>query len=182
MPSVTSASWTAKLLARLASPEALWGAGGCAMACASGGFALYMTMVGPAPGNGSHDFPMFASVAARAHRLQPDQAPVATPAVQDEEIDPVVTGSIPSRGDKKQAPAAAILSENPGDSSAGKPILSNVILRQIDGDTALVEINDRLMVYKIGDQIPGAGRFVATSSQNGKPVIETSTGLITETN
>jgi hypothetical protein len=180
MPITSSASWAAQIYARIASPEGLWGLGGCAMACASGGFALYMTMNGPASGPTSHDFPLFASVSARVHRQHFDPAPVVAPAIGDEDIDPVVTGSIPGRGMKAKPPGSLNLSEDARDGAADKKILLNVILRQVDGDNALVEINDRLMVYKIGDQIPGAGQFVAMTQQNGHPALETSTGLIVE--
>ena len=151
------------------------------MACASSGFALYMTLNAPASGPRSHDFPLFASVSARAHRQKLEPAPVAAPAVDDEDIDPVVTGSIPGRGEKIEPPVASALSGDAWDTASGKRILPHMILHQIDGDDALVEINDRLIVYKIGDQIPGAGQFVAVTQQNGRPALETSAGLIVET-
>jgi hypothetical protein len=181
MPVTSSASWAAKILARVLSPEGLWGLGGCAMACASSGFALYMSLNGPASGPGSHDFPLFASVSARAHRQKLEPAPVVASAADDEDIDPVVTGSIPGRGEKIEPLGSPRLSRDARDTAAGKRVLPNVILHQIDGDNALVEINDRLIVYKIGDQIPGAGQFVAMTQQNGRPALETSTGLIVET-
>ena len=93
----------------------------------------------------------------------------------------MVTGSIPARGEKSEALGSPRLSTGARDTATGKQILPNVILQQIDGDSALVEINDRLIVYKIGDQIPGAGQFVAMTRQNGRPALETSKGLIIET-
>jgi hypothetical protein len=72
------------------------------------------------------------------------------------------------------------VSEDLRDVASGKRILPHIILHQIDGDDALVEINDRMIVYKIGDQIPGAGQFVAVTRQDGRPALETSAGLIVE--
>jgi hypothetical protein len=180
MPVISSAPWATKILARILSPEGMWGLGGCAMACASSGFALYMTLHGPATGPESHDFPLFASVSARAHRQHLGPAAITPPSVNDDDIDPMVTGSIPARGEKIERPGSSRVSEDLRDVASGKRILPHIILHQIDGDDALVEINDRMIVYKIGDQIPGAGQFVAVTRQDGRPALETSAGLIVE--
>ena len=91
-----------------------------------------------------------------------------------------VAGSIPARGEKIERPGSSRVSEDLRDVASGKRILPHIILHQIDGDDALVEINDRMIVYKIGDQIPGAGQFVAVTRQDGRPALETSAGLIVE--
>lgn len=172
----TPASWGAKLLARCLSSEGMLGLSGCMMACASGGFALYMNMNGPsAPATDSHYFTVFAQFSARAHRQKLN---VMAPVVADrDEIDPVVTGSIPDRSEKS---SSNVKSAALAPSREQKPVLPNVVLRQIEGDSALVEINDSLSVYRVGDIIPGAGRLMGMTRENGRPALETSSGLIIE--
>jgi hypothetical protein len=169
MPVIGTTSWSAKLLARAFTSEGMLGVAGCAMACASGSFALYMNMHGPLGGHEpSPYFTVFAQLSPRAHPSAPAATLAALTPAMSEDIDPVVTGSIPQR-----APAQARIA---GD----KPILPKLLLRQIDGDNALVEINDSLVVYKIGDNIPGAGKLLAMTRQAGRPALETSRGLIVE--
>ncbi len=165
MPLTTSAAlWTTRLLARATTSEGMLGLTGCAIACASGSFALYMNMHGPAqrPATASY-FTVFAQLNQGGRAAQ--SAAGVKPGVLADDVDPIVTGSIPSRG-------AGL--------SRGRPILENMLLRQIDGDNALVEVNENLAVYKIGDLIPGAGRLVAMTRQGGRPALETSKGLIVE--
>ena len=166
MPVTTlAASWGAKLSARLLTSEGMLGLAGCAIACASGSFALYTNMNGRALTQpASPYFTVFAQMNQGGRAVQAASAMKPASAVIDE-IDPVVTGSIPQR-----------VARSEGD----RPILPNMLLRQIDGTNALVEVNDSLAVYKIGDLIPGAGRLVAMTRQGGRPALETSKGLIVE--
>lgn len=160
-----AASWSAKLVSRLLTSEGMLGAAGCAIACASGSFALYMNVHGPqATQPTASYFTVFAQLNQGGRVIQ--AASGVKPAVlMADEIDPVVTGSIPQR---------------PARSDGERPILPNMLLRQIDGTNALVEVNDSLAVYKIGDLIPGAGRLMAMTRQGGRPALETSKGLIVE--
>ena len=176
MPMSVLASWSAKFLSRAMTSEGLFGLTGCAMAVASGSFALYMTMHGPAgrPAGASHDFTVFAQMTSRGRATTHGKA--QPPVETADEIDPVVTGSIPSHADRA-APATITREVAVADD---RPILTNVLLRQIDGDNALVEMNDSLVVFKLGDIIPGAGRLVAMTHQGGRPALETSKGLIVE--
>ena len=159
-----AALWTTRLLARVTTSEGMLGLTGCAIACASGSFALYMNMHGPAqpPVSGGY-FTVFAQM-NQGGRAAQAAAGINAAALADD-VDPIVTGSIPAR-------AAGL--------SRGRPILQNMLLRQIDGDNALVEVNENLAVYKIGDLIPGAGRLMAMTRQGGRPALETSKGLILE--
>lgn len=167
MPVTTSATWSTKVLANVFSSEGMLGFAGCAIACASGCFALYMNMNGPIAGaGGSHDFTIFAQMTprARTERMMHAAPPAPSDVTAVEEIDPIVTGSIAMPQSKSTAAA----------------ILTNVVLRQIDGDSALVEMQDNLIVYKIGQVIPGAGRLMAMTRQDGRPALQTSKGLIVE--
>lgn len=174
-----SASWSARLLSRAFTSEGLLGMTGCAMAVASGSFAIYMNMHGPwrSNGDGSHYFTVFAQLSPRQ---RPERiAPVAAAApIAPDGVDPVVTGSIPRHGiagsGEPKPPA------NPVEAAAVRPIVPDLVLRQIDGAEALVEIDDKLVIYKIGDIIPGAGRFLAMTHQGGRPALETTNGLIVE--
>ena len=167
MPVTTlAASWTAKLAARALTSEGMLGVAGCAIACASGSFALYMHAHAPAltqPTSGY--FSVFTQL-SQGGRVVQAAAGIKPALATVDEIDPVVTGSIPPR------PVARTEGE--------RAILPNMLLRQIDGTNALVEVNDSLAVYKIGDLIPGAGRLMAMTRQDGRPALETSRGLIIE--
>ncbi len=170
------ASWSGKLLARAFTSEGMLGVAGCAMAFASGSFALYTNLHGPLGGHEpSSYFTVFAQLSPRAHAVPVAPAAAVAPVVGiADDIDPVVTGSIPQRapGNLSSKPNAVAQDD--------RPILANMLLRQIEGDNALVEINDSLVVYKIGDMIPGAGRLKAMTRQGGRPALETSKGLIVE--
>ena len=176
MPVIGPASWSGKLFARALTSEGMLGVAGCAMAFASGSFALYTNLHGPMDNHEpSPYFTVFAQLSPRAHAAPPAAAAALAPVIAvAEEIDPVVTGSIPQR--PPSAPATPPKSATTDE----RPILANMLLRQIDGDNALVEINDSLVVYKIGDLIPGAGRLKAMTRQGGRPALETSKGLIVE--
>ena len=174
MPVIGPASWSGKLFARAFTSEGMLGVAGCTMAVASGSFALYTTLHGPlGSAESSRYFTVFSQMGPRAHGVPVAPAAVlASVVTAPDEIDPVVTGSIPHGAGVAPAPSATA----PGD----RPIVANMLLRQIDGDNALVEINDSLVVYKIGDVIPGAGRLKAMTRQAGRPALETSKGLIVE--
>ena len=168
-------AWGTQILSRAFGGERALGLAGCAMACASGTFALYMAAHGPASGftGGGRYLTVFAQFGggrdagqAPAGPIQPASAPVVPV-----DIDPVVTGSIPARFQKTSTAAS------PG---GERPVLANMALRQVDGDSALVEVNDRLGIYRIGDQIPGGGQLLAITQQGGRPALETSKGLIIE--
>jgi hypothetical protein len=169
MPVIGPASWGGKLFARAFTSEGMLGVVGCAMAFASGSFAFYTNMHGPVGGHqASPYFTVFAQLSPRGRSVPAAPQAALTPSAADD-IDPVVTGSIPPHA-----------SSTPSPSIDDRPILANMLLRQIDGDNALVEINDSLVVYKIGDVIPGAGRLKAMTRQGGRPALETSRGLIVE--
>jgi hypothetical protein len=155
--SVTASSWAAKMLTKAFGGERLLGLAGGAMACASGCFALYMTMHGPSASfsNGDHYFTVFAQLGGHG---RPAPAAVGLPP----DVDTMATGSIRQK---------KVLSD-------GRPVLQNMQLRQVDGDSALIEINDNLAVFKIGDVIPGGGRLLAMTQEDGRPALETSKGLI----
>ncbi|WP_158808086.1 hypothetical protein [Beijerinckia sp. L45] len=177
MPVIGPASWSGKIFARAFTSEGMLGVAGCAMAFASGSFALYTNMHGPASHEPSPYFTVFAQLSPRAHAVPVAAAAVLAPVVGiADDIDPVVTGSIPQRAPSAPVPSTA----SSATSHDSRPILANMLLRQIDGDNALVEINDSLVVYKIGDVIPGAGRLKAMTRQGGRPALETSRGLIVE--
>ena len=158
-----ASSWTARVFARAFTSEGMLGMTGCAIACASGSFALYMNMNAPAPTRPAETYFTVFSQLSRSGRptLMPVAAAKPVP-VLDDDIDPIVTGSIAQR------------------EAGNRPILRNMLLRQVDGNSALVEVNDRLAVYKVGDLIPGAGRLVAMIRRDGRPALETSQGLIVE--
>jgi hypothetical protein len=174
----TPAFWGAKLLARFFSSEGMLGLSGCVMACASGGFALYMNMNGPsAPATDSHYFTVFAQFSARAHQ---GKSEMAAPVVADrDEIDPVVTGSIPDRSERSPSGVNSAASDL---APQQKLVIPNMILRQIEGDSGLVEMNDSLSVYRVGDIIPGAGRLMGMTRDHGHAALQTSSGLIVEGN
>ncbi len=162
-------SWTARLFAHALTSEAMLGVTGCAIAFASGSFALYMNMSEPAQTRPADTyFSVFAQLSKGGRPTSMPATMVRPAAVPSEDIDPIVTGSIPQR----------VASPIEGE----RPVLRNVLLRQIDGNSALVEFNDSLAVYKVGDLIPGAGRLMAMTRQGGRPVLETSQGLILEGN
>ena len=174
MPVIGPASWSGKLFARAFTSEGMLGVAGCAMAFASGSFALYTNLHGPLGGHEpSPYFTVFAQLSPRNHAAPVASAAALAPVVGvADDIDPVVTGSI-----QRRMPTSSTASATPPDE---RPILANMLLRQIDGDNALVEINDSLVVFKIGDMIPGAGRLKAMTRQGGRPALETSKGLIVE--
>lgn len=168
MPVTTlAAAWTAKLAARVLTSEGMLGLTGCAIACASGSFALYMNTHAPAPTQPSSSyFTVFAQL-SQGGRAAQAAARVTKPVVTvPDDVDPIVTGSLPQR--------------SPARVDGERMVLPNMLLRQIDGTNALVEVNDSLAVYKIGDVIPGAGRLMAMTHQDGRPALETSKGLIVE--
>lgn len=174
MPLIGPASWSGKLVARAFTSESMLGVAGCAMAVASGSFALYTNLHGPLGGHQpSSYFTVFAQMGPRAHAtpVAPAAALASVVGITDD-IDPVVTGSITQRTPTPVAVATGVNDD--------RPVLANMLLRQIDGDTALVEVNDSLVVYKIGDVIPGAGRLKAMTRRGGRPALETSKGLIVE--
>lgn len=174
MPVIGSASWGGKIVARAFTSEGMLGVAGCAMAFASGAFALYTNLHGPVGGHEpSSYFTVFAQLSPRAHAVPVVSAAALAPVVGvADDIDPVITGSIPQRGPTTARSSTATAED--------RPILANMLLRQIDGDNALVEINDSLVVYKIGDMIPGAGRLKGMTRRGGRPALETSKGLIVE--
>ncbi len=164
MPVVPFASsWTTRLFARASTSEGMLGIAGCAIACASGSFGLYMNMHGPIS---SQPVSSYFTVFAQLSQSGRAEAAVKPSVVTGDDIDPVVTGSIARRV--------------PSPVDGGRPVIANMLLRQIDGNNALVEVNDSLAVYKLGDLIPGAGRLVAMTRQGGRPALETSKGLILE--
>jgi len=76
MPVIGPASWSGKMLARAFTSEGMLGVAGCAMAFASGSFALYTNLHGPLGGHEpSPYFTVFAQLNPRAHT-----APVAVAA------------------------------------------------------------------------------------------------------
>ena len=181
MPVTSSASWGAQVIAKIFTSEGVLGIAGCAMACASGAFALYMNMQPASNGSGSHDFTVFAQMTPRARAERAARLDAAHPVTTvGDEIDPIVTGSIPARLSESTASAGRRRQTTDPATASDTTVLTNVVLRQIDGDSALVEMQDNLVVYKIGQTIPGAGRLIAMTRQDGRPALQTSRGLIVE--
>ena len=140
------------------SSDATLGIVGCCLAAASATFGVAMTMHGPSSELGkSGNFTVFAQMSA----------PRARPSINGpiEDLDRTETASIPIR-------EGAILT---GESAR----IKGVTLRSATAEDAVIVIDGRSQIVRVGDRIDVIGEVLAIAPGK-RPVVRTSRGLIAD--
>ncbi len=155
--------------------EHVLGTIGCAIAVASGSFGLYMNLYGPSEPdvNGREYLTIFAQASHRSKSFAPVDAAGALARSDSPGIDPAPTGSILDGKAQHEDPATG------GVGPAKPSLLKDFRLRDVFGDTALVEDHARLRIVQVGTVLSGAGRVMSIEQHDGQWSVVTSEGVIT---
>lgn len=151
------------------------GAVGGGLAAASLGFGIYMNIHGPVAGFGtSHDFTVFAQLAPKRERGSRTHADPAAPSA--EPLDMTATASIPkpSSAETSRPDVAASATD---DLDAGAQVISSFTLEAASADSAMISIEGRTRMVRVGDTVPGAGEILEIRAGR-RAAVRTSRGLI----